>query len=303
LFTLMVNLGYLGPQGSHSHGAIKGLVEALGHCSDSLPVFRATPYPSLEVLMQAIAKGETPLGVLPIENLLEGAVVDVLETIGLQRLPLAPLAEWQHHIQHALIAPAGVSLGNIRKVLSHPQALGQCRHTLQNLLQQGYFSIPTASTAQAVSQLNETQYATQSAALGTPEAASLHGLHVLETNVGDSPDNTTRFLLVCSVNQHAYWQDYLNNTLSSTTKAVYKTSFGFSVENKPGALVDTLQFFKSFRLNLVRIESRPSRRKLGEYWFFVDVLANATGSNYDVLWEQLQQSCQVVHRLGPYWSL
>jgi prephenate dehydratase len=169
---------------------------------------------------------------------------------------------WQYEqlkIQQELVLPIshvflsrGRSLEEIATVYSHPQALAQCQRWLERSLP-GIRSIPTNSTTEALSLIDRDPTA---AAIASPRAATLYDLPVLATEINDYPDNCTRFWVVGRTAGHSG----------------SKMSLGFSVAaNRPGALVEPLQVFASREINLSRIESRPTRRSLGEYLFFIDL--------------------------------
>ncbi|MBY0402493.1 MAG: hypothetical protein K2X66_01220 [Cyanobacteria bacterium] len=199
--TCEIFLGYLGPEGTHSYGVARLLkqrfqvFEALGFSVSLIPC------QTLAELMTKTMVGSISLALLPLENALEGSVFEVLETLGTEEKKLEPLLEMIFPITHALIVhPELTDLGSIKTILSHPQALAQCRHTLYEFFGESIQLSSYSSTAQAVQSLTFLETETQShlscAALGSPEAAFKYGLKIIKDNVSDVPNNMTRFLLV-----------------------------------------------------------------------------------------------------------
>jgi prephenate dehydratase len=296
-------IGYLGPEGSNSHAAAQRM---LTH--GLLPAHTALDllaYPSFYALMDAVADGVCAWGLLPVENALEGSVFEVVETLGLQKKRLAPQCEFSIPIRHALIrrlppAAPQAPMAGIQRVLSHPQALGQCRETLHRYLGPAVECIPVASTAQAVQALAEGRYREgldgedPVAAIANLAASQRWGLPVVWDDLSDAPNNETRFLLVAAGGSQS------GQVPSHWSGRPQKTSFCLGLADRPGALIDVLVIFKAFDLSLTKIESRPSRRQLGEYWFHLDVEGDVTTPAYQVLRRQLRKLTTQLHVLGPF---
>ena len=188
--------------------------------------------------------------VVPVENSVEGGVTTCLDSL------------WEHSqlsvrralvlpIRHALLGSG--PLQGISEVLSHPQALAQCAGWLAEHLPSA-LQLPTSSTAEAARMVRGSRFR---AAVASLEAAREHGLEVLAYPINDVPGNCTRFLLLSQAGQ-----------LSEGPLA----SLAFSLRaNRPGALLEALGCFAVQGLNMSRIESRPSKREMGEYIFFVDL--------------------------------
>jgi prephenate dehydratase len=245
---MAISLAYLGPKGTNSETAALAYARFLADTTNAEVSLH--PYPSIAQTIQAVAKEEVNLAVAPVENSTEGSVTITLDTL------------WQLEqlkIQQELVLPIpyvflsrGTSLQELKTVYSHPQALAQCQRWLAQFLPKVKL-ISTNSTTEALSQINQDP---TSAAIASPRAAKLYNLPVLATNINDYPDNCTRFWVV----------GLTPSTIGN------KISLGFSVPaNVPGALVKPLQVFATKEINLSRIESRPTRRSLGEYLFFIDL--------------------------------
>jgi len=216
------------------------------------------PLTTIAGCLEALAMAELDLALVPSENSVEGSVNTTLDS--LWRLDTL-------HIQHAFIRPivhAFVAqtdcLPAIETVYSHPQALGQCQRWLQQMLPYAR-QCPVASTADGLRYVAE---AANVGAIASVRAAQLHHLPIVATDIQDVPDNCTRFWVV-SRQQGNGWP----------SEADTHTSIAFSLKaNQPGALLKVLQFFSDRHINLSRIESRPSKRALGDYLFFVDLEVN-----------------------------
>ncbi len=248
-------LGYLGPVGTYSEEAAQSYAQWQQQQGCPLELVPLTTIPSC---LEALATAELDLALVPSENSVEGSVNSTLDA--LWRLDTL-------HIQHAFIRPiihAFVAqtpcLEAIDTVYSHPQALGQCQRWLQHHLPHAH-QCPVASTADGL------QYVAQAAnvgAIASVRAAQLHQLPIVATDIQDVPDNCTRFWVI-SRQQGNGWP-HLGDT---------HTSIAFSLKaNRPGALLKVLQLFSDRQINLSRIESRPSKRALGDYLFFVDLEVN-----------------------------
>lgn len=276
-------IGYLGPKHSHSHQAVL----KLGLNAE------ATPYPFLEKLLDAIGNNKITYAVVPIENALEGGVSNVMSILGSGQYPITILAEFNIPIEHTLLAK---DVSEITTIISHPQALAQCQTTIKESLgDQIKFqqASSTSDAARLVAESNETGIA----ALATQLAGEANGLKVITKNASDSPDNQTRFLLLTHDEQREElimpdWQD----------KPV-KTSLCLGLKDRPGVLVDCLLVFKAYGANLTRIESRPSRKKLGDYLFYLDMDCDLNQEQYKAI--RLYLDAETTHLVshGPYASL
>lgn len=245
---MAISLAYLGPPGTNSETAALAYARILADTTDEEIILH--PCPSIAQTIQAVATKEANLAVAPVENSTEGSVTITLDTLWqLEQLKIQQ--ELVLPIPHVFLS-RGTSLQDIHTVYSHPQALAQCQRWTAHFLPKVKL-IPTNSTTEALSLIKQDH---TSAAIASPRAAKLYDLPVLATNINDYPDNCTRF-----------WVVGLN-----PNRIGHKITLGFSVPaNVPGSLVKPLQVFASKEINLSRIESRPTRRSLGEYLFFIDL--------------------------------
>lgn len=240
---MAITLAHLGPPGTYTEAAAL----AYGAQYGEVELF---PYGSIAQTLQAVAHQETDLGIVPIENSIQGSVAVTLDTIWL----LDDL-----HIQQALVLPIQhvlISLSDrlesVKTVYSHPQALGQCQGWLEQFLPQAQ-RLAAASTTDALTSLEGDRAA---AAISSRRAAQLYDLPILAENLNDYPDNCTRFWVLGR---------------EATTQGSHISLAFAAPANVPGALVNPLQVLAERQINMSRIESRPTKRLLGEYIFFVDI--------------------------------
>ena len=245
-----MRIAYLGPPGTFSEDALRA---AVGDREVD-----AVPAATVPEAIIAVREGEADRALVPFENSIEGAVTATLDTLAFDAGGVTLVGEYDLPIRHCLIARHELPLDEIEVVLSHPQASAQCaRFVREHLPRAEVRAAP--STAEAVRTVAES--GRPWAALGAASAARLYGAAVLRHGVEDEADNITRFVWVAP-----------EGTAASGT-GPWRTAVVFSElgEDHPGALVDALQIFSAREINLTRIESRPLRRGLGRYQFFIDI--------------------------------
>jgi prephenate dehydratase len=235
-------VGYLGPPGTFGEQA------ALGYApSDDI-----LPQPSHTAVIAGVEAGTLDEGIAAIENSLEGAVNETVDAL-IQNSNVFIRRELVLPIEHCLIAPPSLSMQDIRLVLSHPSALGQCRGYLARELPnaQHEAALSTAAAVQAVMGMRG------AAAIGTRRAAELSGGNVLAAGIQDVPRSKTRFVVLGREDAAPTGDD--------------KTSLAFTVSHdRPGTLMGVLRELADRQINLTHIESRPSREDLGVYVFLID---------------------------------
>jgi len=231
-----------------------------------------------------IADGAVEAAVIPIENSLAGPVAEHYDLLLSQSVAIE--RESLLRIRHNLIALPGVSLEALESVSSHPVALAQCRRFFD--LHPEIRAVPYYDTAGSVRHVVETGD-TKSAAIASRQAAAQYGAEILLADIEDNPANFTRFFLVRRP-----------ESLRPDPKPD-KVSLAFTVENRPGALVEALQVFASLGTNLTKIESRPVAGKPWQYVFFVDFQILSADSA-DAILKALQSTCSMVKELGRYRS-
>lgn len=229
------------------------------------------PYPSIRAALKAVADGIVDRAAVPIENSLEGSVRETLD--GLNELSLYIAAEETQVIRQHLIGLAGGTADKIKRVYSHPQALAQCRPFLETLAVE---AIAVGSTSEGLSRI-------RSAEEGAIARAPKPGQIVLQEDV-QAGVNETRFVLVAKA--------------PSFTGG--KVSVAFETANRPGALLTALEVLKGFGLNMVKIESRPGKKGLGRYVFFVDFLFDGPKDGLMAVLAALSEKTSFVKFLGKY---
>ena len=259
----MTKVGYLGPAGTFTHDA------ALIFVKDSK--YNLVEFFSIQELILAAARGEVDEAVVPMENSMEGTVnltVDML----IHEVELNVVGELIIPIHHCLMAKAGTKIEDITKVLSHPQALAQCRKFLDNFLGGDKRQV-TESTAAAAMLVMESQEPW--AAIANHRAGEIYGLNILKEGIQDNNDNSTRFVVLSSKKAEMTGDD--------------KTTLVFTVNHKPGGLYQALKIFADMDINLTKIESRPMRTLLGEYLFLVDLEGHEDEAGIGLALEQLRR--------------
>ncbi len=242
----MPSIGYLGPRGTFTQEALEA--------GFSQQFDRLVPYSTVPEVLLAVQSGEVDSGIVPIENSIEGAVSVTLDTLAFET-DLLIERELVHPVSHRLLARPGVRREDVAGIVSHPQAAAQCR----GFMARWFAGVPvraansTAEAALAVSESDEPL-----AAIATELAAGIYGLEVLDRDLEDHAQNVTRFVIVGKRKASPTGRD--------------KTSIAcFIRENRPGSLLEILQEFASRGINLTKIESRPTKKVLGEYYFFIDI--------------------------------
>jgi len=236
------------------------------------------PLPSITDVFTEVSKGRADYGVVPIENSTEGAVTHTYDMFVDSELKVC--AQIVLQIRHNLMAAC--SRDQIKKLYSIPQVLAQCRQWLQTNMA-GVELIETSSSTRAA-QIAKTEPG--AGALASTLAAEMYGLTILEENIQDSSENVTRFLVI--------GRKYPGRTGND------KTSLMYAVQDRVGALHDTIASFKKYKINMTKIESRPSRKKAWEYYFFVDVLGHCDDAPVKKALAELAKHTMFVKILGSY---
>jgi len=254
----MTRIAFLGPSGTVSE---ESCVYFFGDMNVEL-----VPYPSISEVFQSTRDGRTAYSVIPVENTIEGSVrLHMDNLIHNNDLPIQ--AEWIYPSIQNLIGIAQANNGdaapwaNVRKVVSIDVAIAQCQQFFKANLPHVEFEYVT-STAQGVKLVQESGDPGL-AAVGTRLAAQMYGLSVLAANITDHDNNYTRFLLVGRTPMPLPATDFRKTTITVTLP-----------EDFPGALHQVLSCFAWRRINLSKIESRPTKKKLGNYYFYIDIEAS-----------------------------
>ncbi len=261
---------YLGPEGTFSY--LAG-VEYLGHSA----YFR--PCKNLTEVFHAVAVKDAELGIIPLENSLQGTVGQSLDLF--LKYPVYVQAEIFCKISHSLLSDE-TALSSVKTVYSHPQALEQCAGWLRTHLPDSQV-VPMESTAAAAKTVAGNPH---SAAIGHTKLSEMLGLNVLSRNIEDLPDNWTRFMIIGPTMQTGNNHD--------------KTSLLFTLPDKSGALVSVLALLAQEHINMKKLESRPLRTEKWQYVFFTDVECDLTRDKYALLRKELANNCHSLRILGSY---
>ncbi len=262
-------IAFLGREATFTHQAA---LMRFGHSC------RYTPQKTIGDIFEAVTRNQTAYGVVPVENSTEGAVTHTLDMF--IDSPVKICAEINMAIHHNLLAACPID--ELKVIYSHPQVFGQCRRWLQQNLPAASL-VEVSSTTEAAERCAIEKHA---GALASLLAAERYDLRVLEEHVQDSSDNVTRFLVLGQQEPEPTGDD--------------KTSFLFTIRDRVGALYDSLQPLRKHEVNLTFIESRPSKRRSWDYFFFVDILGHISEDKIQQALDELSEHCQFVKILGSY---
>jgi prephenate dehydratase len=275
-----MRVGYLGPDGTVSHEALMSAPGA--------ERFELAPQPTLHEAVIAVHDGDVERALVPIENSLEGSVNPTLDAIAFETEDVVIVGELRWPVHLHLVAAGPLELGEIRAVVSHPQASGQCGRFLREALP-GVPVVAARSTADAVRQVAD-GFESGAAAIGTRGAADRYGCTVLREDVEDDPGSETRFVWIARAGTEPDPGDRFKTALV----------FWGAGSSGPGWLVRCLSEFAERNVNLTRIESRPRRQRLGEYMFFLDLDGATDDLPVASAIDGLRANADVVRVLGSF---
>ena len=244
------------------------------------PSIQPKPCESWDDVFKLVERGEVPFGIVPIENSLEGSIGRVYDLLLDSSLKVC--GEVELRVVHCLIGNPGARLDLIKKVYSHPQALGQCRAFLKHLDSE---LIPTNNTAGSVRMIKEMGMV-DAAAIASARAAEIYGLEILAREIEDTTNNFTRFFILSKQDSSPSGND--------------KTSIVFSLKHRPGTLYASLKEFALRNINLTKIESRPTRQKPWEYNFYLDFDGHRDDKASREALENLDRNSRFLKVLGSY---
>jgi prephenate dehydratase len=277
----MDTVAYLGPAGTFSEEA------ALAYTGGSAEV-GLLPLASIPAVVTAIETDAATVGVLPIENLLEGSVNYTLDLL-IHETALQIAGEIVIPIRQFLVAPPGVRLTDVRVLYAHPQSLGQCRKFVERCLP-GVATVASLSNSAAPAEAMAAEG--PAAAISTMRAAELNGAQILARDIADSLGNVTRFVVLAQRDSAPTGDD--------------KTSFCFAfVEDRAGTLVDALHELAEERINMTKLESRPARAVLGQYIFLVDINGHREEPHVDRALGRIRAKTGMFKIFGSYprWTM
>jgi chorismate mutase/prephenate dehydratase len=264
-----LRIAYLGPDGSFSHTAA---TLKFGQSVEYEPLVDITS------IFDEVGKGHCDLGVVPVENSTGGGVTETFDALIDSNVKIC--SEVLMAIHHNLLAKC--PLDKIKRIYSKPEVFAQCRNWLSATVKD-IETVPEASSAKAAQTASGEKNA---AAIGSALAAELYGLRIICENIEDIANNVTRFLVISLEDAKPTGED--------------KTAILFSTAHKAGALADVLDVFKAYDINLTNIESRPSRKRQWEYYFFVDFIGHRTDEHVQKGLEEARKHCLQLSILGSF---
>lgn len=264
-----LQIAFLGTQGSFSHMAA---TKKFGSQVDY------EPCSTLWDVFQKVERDQCDYGVVPIENSVEGAVTHTFDLLVESELKIC--AQFMLKVCHNLLAKC--NLKDIKTVYSNPMVFGQCRHWLnQNLPHAG--QIMVSSTTDATLKAARQRFA---GAIASSLSAQLYEVPILKSNIQDVAHNATRFFVISRQDVPPSGKD--------------QTSILFSIKDKVGALHAMLTPFSKYKINLTKIESRPSKKKAWDYYFFVDFKGHRQDANVKKALDELEGMCKYLKIVGSY---
>ena len=278
--TRIRKLLFLGPKGSYSDFAKNKFIDAFDlNCV-------STNLKSISGVIKALKdeNSEDIVAVIPIENSIEGIVRETLDNLSsLKKEGFKIIAETTMNVEHALIGFADKK-AEIKIIRSHPQALAQCKKYMQDNFSDSLVEEATLSTSSAVRSLSADNKSV--AAIGSVECAKMYNIPIIEENINDEANNKTRFIL-------------LGKYLAPQT-GCDKTSITFSTENKAGALNKILTILEDHDINMSYIDSRPSKKELGEYVFYIDFEGHILDEKVQRAFAEIEKLVKMFYVIGSY---
>ena len=271
-----MKVAYSGVEGAFGHIASKSLF------TNSILL----PYASFNEAYNAVENGECDACVLPLENSHAGDVGSVMDLIFSGSLFINNVIDVE--IVHNLVAKKGARLQDIKTVTSHPQALAQCQKYIEK---QGFNTIENINTAIAAKELSESND-NSVAVIASKDVAKLYDLEILETNINESRNNTTRFAVFSRV----------LNKQKTANKMGEHFILVFTVKNEAGALAKTLNIIGSHNFNMRTLRSRPMKELQWNYYFFVEADGDINSSDGQDMIRQLKTVCDRLKVVGTYYS-
>ena len=265
----MSSVSFQGERGAYSEAAAKSFFD------DNI---QTIPLPTFSEILQNTSKDISEFSILPVENSLEGSVGESYDL--LYSTDLNVTGETYQKIEHCLIGIG--ELEEIDKVYSHPQALGQCRQFIEKYKMK---TIPTYDTAGSVKIIKELKEK-NCACIASKEAAKISNMPVIKENIANNLNNYTRFLILSKKETHETEND--------------KTSIIFSIKHEPGSLFRIIENFNHNKVNLTKIESRPTKSNSWEYNFYVDFEGHQKNSKISQMLNQIKTETLFIKILGSY---
>ncbi|MGL4396667.1 MAG: prephenate dehydratase [Hyphomicrobium sp.] len=266
-------VAYQGEPGANSHLAAK----------EAFPAYDAIAFPTFEDALAAVKSGDAHYAMIPIENSVAGRVADIHHL--LPEAGLYIVAEHFLRVRHQLMALPGASLETVKRVMSHTQALGQCRNTLRKL---GIKAVPEADTAGSARMVSEGKDLT-TGAIASKLAAEIYGLTILKGDIEDEKHNTTRFVVLANEPDDA-----------EPESGPVVTTFLFRVRNVPAALYKALGGFATNGVNMTKLESYQTEGTFNATMFFADIDGHPVERPVQLALEELSFFSTELKILGTY---
>ena len=270
-------IGFLGPEGTFTEQALLGEAD--------LATEDLVPMSTIGEVLAAADSGAIDLGFVGIENSIEGTVNVTIDALAFEH-DLLIHREVELGIQLNLLAPAGVSMSDVTRVLTFPVAAGQCRTWLATQLPSA--EIVAANSNAEAARLVAEEADGVSAAVAPSLAAKIYGLEVLANDIEDHPENTTRFVLVA------------RDAVPAATGHDKTTIVVFQRTDRPGSLLAILQEFAARAINLVKLESRPTKKGLGDYCFIIDLEGHLSDELVADCLRDVRSKVEDIKFLGSY---
>ncbi|CAD6513830.1 Prephenate dehydratase [metagenome] len=265
----MINVSFQGERGAYSEAAAKAFF--------NLDI-QTVPLPTFAEVLENTTKGKTEYAILPVENSLEGSVGESYDLM--YSTSLNAIGEIYHKIEHCLIGN-GI-LEEVDTVYSHPQALGQCRNFIEKHNMKTVPTYDTAGSVKIIKELNKKNIA----CIASRDASEIYKVPVIAEKIANNSNNYTRFLILAKNNKEETGKD--------------KTSIIFSIKHEPGSLHRIIENFYNYKVNLTKIESRPTKTNTWEYNFYVDFEGHAKNPRISQMLEKINHETLFMKVLGSY---
>ncbi|MEX0773715.1 MAG: prephenate dehydratase [Balneolales bacterium] len=272
-----LNVAYQGTDGAYSHEA------AAHHFSGRYTDLVCTGYRSFQEAAEAVENKQVDYAILPIENTTAGSINDTYDLLGEKNLFIT--GEEVLRIEHCLMALEPVDIGNIRRIISHPQALAQCGKFLSSLPRCHVESY--IDTAMAARKVRDDADLSQAAIAGT-YAAERYGLHIVTRQIANQKENFTRFVIVS------------REPVECDPQIISKTSLVLAATHEKGALIGCLNILDSHGINMTKLESRPRPDKPWQYMFYIDIEANVNDPAVKLALKELEEKAVFMKVFGSY---
>lgn len=277
----MLKVGYLGPEGTFSEEASSLYQKKIGRSE-------FIPFSTFHDILIAANTGKIDEGIVPIENSVEGTI-GIVSDMMVNEVDLKIKHELVIPVFHYLMAKKKLPLKKYTEVLSHPQVIDQCKNYLRKHLSKAKirFTFSSAEAAKQAATTIEIEGVEVPAAIANKASAHLYGLKIIASKINDYPDNSTRFAVLAKTDHKRTGND--------------KTSIVFSIlKDRPGGLHNILREFAIRDINLTKIESRPTKRVLGDYYFFIDLQGHKTDKIVSEALVEVKKKASFFKVLGSY---